>query len=301
MKVAVKKIDALRRELSFQIPKERVAVKQDEVYKDVARRAKIKGFRPGKAPRDVVEAEYGALIKEETLKKIIPEAYQEGIEGQDLLPLDYPEIKDVDFKDGNVTFKAAIEIRPEIKLGNYRGIKVTRKSNEVTDEDINKTLDYFRKSQGKEDGAELDDDFVKGLGYPNLDDFKQALTRQMELDKDRQNKMDVERQITEHLVKIAKMAVPQSLVSRQLEHRLADLKKRLKSQGLPEEEMLKKEQEMRKELKDPVEKDVKLYLIFSKIAEEEKIEVKEGENLPHKVMEFLMKEADWQDEKAGKA
>ena len=87
-------------------------------------------------------------------------------------------------------------------------------------------------------------------------------------------------------------------MAKQLEYRLSELKRRMVSQGLPAEEIQKKENEMTKELKGPVEKDVKLFLIFDKIADLEKITVKEGENLPAKVMEFLMKEAQWKDEKA---
>ncbi len=298
MKVAVKKLDTLKRELSFEVDKERVAQHQQEVYKEVAKSAKIRGFRPGKAPRDVVESEYGALIKEETIKKIIPEVYQAGVEQEKLAPLDYPEISNVEFKDGQVFFKAVIEIKPEVKVPNYKGISVERKSSKVTEEDISKTLEYFKKGQGKEGQPELDDNFVKGLGYPNLESFKESLARQMEIDKDRQNRLDVEKQITDHLVKSAKLTAPQSLVQKQLDHRVGELKQRLQSQGLAEEEIQKREQEMRKELKEAVERDVKMYLIFDKIAELENMELKQGENLPVKVMELLMKEAQWKESKA---
>jgi len=311
MKVAVKKIDALKRELSFEMPQERVSEKQEQVLKDIARTAKVKGFRPGKAPRNVIEREYGALAREETIKKLIPEAYQEGLEQESLSPLDYPEINAVEFKDGCLKFKAVIEIKPEVKISSYKGISVVRKSSDVTEGEISTTLEYFQKGRGiqagqgeGQEGGEkkpaVDDDFAKGLGYPNLDAFKAALKTQMTIDKDRHNRMDVERQITDVLLKNSKMAVPQSLVAKQMDYRLSDLKRRLKAQGLPDDEIAKKEQEMEKELKSPVERDVQLFLIFDKIAEIESIEVKEGENLPAKVMEFLMKEAQWKDEK-GKA
>ena len=269
----------------------------EDVFKEISRSAKIKGFRPGKAPRHVIENEYGALAEEETVKKLIPEIYQEGLEKESLSPLDYPEIDNIEFKEGILKFKALIEIKPEVKISNYRGITVTRKSAEITDDDLNKTLEYFQKGQEKEGSKnEINDKFVKGSGYPSLDAFKESLKRQMEIDKDRQNRMDIERQITDVLLKNTKMTAPQSLVAKQLEYRLSDLINRLKAQGLPDEEIEKKRKEMDKDLKDPVERDVKLFLIFDKIAEEENIEAKEGENLPAKVMEFLTKEAQWKDE-----
>lgn len=296
MKLAVKKTGTLKRELSFEVTKERFSEKMEGVLKEISKSAKIKGFRPGKAPRHIIENEYGALAKEEAIKKLIPEIYQEGLEKESISPLDYPEIDKVDFKDGVLKFKAMIEIKPEVKIANYKGIQVIRKSSQVTDEDINKTLEYFKKGQGGDSEAEIDDEFVKGLGYPSLEAFKESLRRQMEIDKDRQNRMDVEHQITDQLIKNAKMTVPQSLVAKQLEYRLSELTQRLKQQGLPEEEIEKKQKEMQKELKDPVERDVKLFLIFDKIAQNENIMVGERENLPAKVMELLMKEAQWKDE-----
>ncbi|MCK5580536.1 MAG: hypothetical protein KAJ18_04605 [Candidatus Omnitrophica bacterium] len=297
MKVAVKKIDALKRELKFEVPKDRVVQKMEEVYKELGKVAKVRGFRKGKVPRSVLEAEHGALAKEETIKKIIPEVYQEGIEQESLLPLDLPEIQDVDFKDGAITFTAHIDIKPDVKINKYKGVTVKRKDSQVTDEEVQKTLDYFKKSQGADKDVEIDDAFAHGLGYPSLDAFKQSLVRQMEIDKDRQNRADIEDQIVNALLKESKLSVPQGLVKKQLEHRVADTKNRLQSQGVPEEDIKKREEEIRKDLQKTVEKDVKVYLVFDKIAELENITVGQGENLPAKVMEFLMKEAEWKEGK----
>ena len=293
MKVEVKKIDVTKRELKFEIPRERVAQKLNEVYSDLGKVAKIKGFRPGKAPRHVLEAQHSDLAREETVKKLIPEVYREGIEQEKLEPLDMPEILDVDFKDGIIRFTAKLDIKPDVKVKDYKGIKVKRKSNQVTDEEIDKTLEYIKKGQGKDKEIVLDDAWARGSGYPNLEEFKEFLVRQMEMDKDRQNRMDVENQIVEALLKNASVTAPASLVKRQLEHRISETKHRLRQQGLPEEQLNQQDEQLRKELEKPVEKDVQVYLVLDKIAELEKITVNEGESLSHKVMEFLLKEADW--------
>jgi FKBP-type peptidyl-prolyl cis-trans isomerase (trigger factor) len=228
MKISVKKIDVLRREMRFEVPEDRVSEKLNEVYQDLGKVAKVKGFRPGKVPRHVLEAEHAVLAREETVKKIIPEAYQEGLEQEDMSPLDLPEITNVDFKDGVIKFTAQFDIKPAIKIKNYKGITVKRKSSKVTEEEINKTLEYFKQSQGKDDKSTLDDDFVKGLGYPSLEEFKESLSRQMEIDKDRQNRLDVENQIIAALLKEARLVVPKSLVKKQLEYRLGEVKRMLK-------------------------------------------------------------------------
>ena len=293
MKLTVNKMDACKREMKFEIPKERVKQTLEEVYKDITKVAKVKGFRQGMAPRHILEAEYGALAREETLKKIIPAVYREGLEQEKIAPIDMPEIQDVNYKDGVVTFTAHVEIKPEVALKNYRKISVQRKGSEVTEEEITKALDYFKKSHGKEEGFQIDDQFVRGLGYPDFTSFKQSLVREMERDKDQQNRADIERQIEEALLKETKLTLPQSLVKKQLEHRLEDAKERLRSRKVSEEEIEKREEEFRKELQPIVEKDLKLFLIFDKIAGLENIMVKEEESLPAKVMEFLLKEAEW--------
>jgi FKBP-type peptidyl-prolyl cis-trans isomerase (trigger factor) len=298
MKIDVKKVDALKRELYFEVPKDRVTKTMEEVYESVAKVAKVKGFRQGKVPRNILVATHGKAVQEETIKKLIPEVYHEGLHKENIDPIDLPEIGDVNLKDGALTFTAKLDIRPEIKVKNYKGIKVQRKSSKVTDEDINKTLEVFKKGQGAEaKETVVDDAFARGLGFPNLAEFKDALTRQLEMDKDRQSRLDVEQQIVDALLKEAKFMVPQSLLKKQMDYRLQDARKHYKSHGMPDEEITKKETELREQLKDAVERDVKVYLVFQEIAKAENIAAAQNDNIMMKVMEFLMKEADWQEAK----
>jgi FKBP-type peptidyl-prolyl cis-trans isomerase (trigger factor) len=294
MLVEVKKIDPVRRELKFKIGKDRVSKALESVYQEISKVAKVKGFRPGKAPRAIVEQQHSQVAQEELIRKLIPEVYQEGLEKEKIAPIDYPEIEDVQFKDGEMTFTAKLDIRPEINLKQYKGLKVTRKSSQVTEEEIGKTLDYFKKGQGEGKEIVLDDAFAHGLGYPNLEEFKNSLKRQLELDKDRQNRHDVEHQLIENLLGQVKITVPQGLLKKQLDHRVHDAKHRLEHQGVPKEEIQKREETMRNDLKDSVEKDLKVFLVLDKIAELEKLDIKENENMPAKVIEFLLKEAKWE-------
>ena len=296
MKVDVKKIDATKRELKFEIAKERVASAREEVYKDLAKYAKVRGFRQGKVPRHILEAEHGKFAQAEIIKKLIPETYQEALRQENIVPIDMPEIHNVSLKDGALTFVAKLDIKPEVKIKDYRGIKIKRKSSEVTEEELNKTLEFFKKGKGEDKETALDDVFARGLGYPSLEEFKNVLKRQLELDKDRHNRLDIENQIVEDLLKKAKLTVPDSLVKKHFERRLSDWKEKLKERGIKEEEINKYEAEVIKNLQESSAKDVKIYLILEQIAEEEKIEAQENENLPAKVIEFLLKEAEWLNE-----
>ena len=297
MKVEVKKIDATKRELRFEIPKDRVSKKLEEVYQDIGKQAEIKGFRPGKAPRHLLEVHYSRLAQEEMIKKIIPEVYQETITKENLNPIDLPEIHDVSFKDGIVSFTAKLDVKPEVKIKNYKGIKIAKKSTQVTEEEIDKTFEFFKKGQGQGKEVPIDDAFAKSLGYASLQDFRASLKRQMEIDKDRHNRMDVENQVVEYLLKNTELIVPESAVNRQLEHLMEDTKQRLKTQCLKEEEINKMEEEMCSELNKSAERDIRIYFILEKIAELENITIEKGENLFHKIIGFLLKEAQWEESK----
>ena len=296
MKVDVKKVDNLKRELKFEIPREKVSKAMDEVYNEIGKHAKVKGFRPGKVPRHILSASHGKLAQEETIKKLIPEVYHEGIGQHNLNPIDLPEISEVDLKDGVLTFKATLDLRPEVKIEKYKGIKIKPQNNKVTEEELNKTLEFFKKGQGDKEVV-IDDAFAKGMGFPSLQDFKDAMTRQMQMDKDRKNRMEIENQIVEELIKNAKLDVPQSLVKRQLAYRTQETLKRFKNHNLSPKELQDKQEEIQKELAPVVEREVKAYLILEEIAKLEKLELNENEHMSHKVMELLLKDAQWEETK----
>lgn len=297
MKLAVKKLDAVRWELKFEVPRERVSKKFDKIYEELGKVVKVKGFRQGKVPRHILESQHSKLAREEVIKELIPEVYQEGLEKEKIKPIELPEILDVNLNEGKVSFTAKLDVKPEVKVSDYKKIKVKRKSSVVTPDEINKTLEFFKKSRGEDKETTIDDAFAHGLGFPSLEEFTKSLSRQLELDKDRHNRADIENQVAEHLLKKSKLTTPGSLVKKQLARRLEDIHRRLASQGLSAEEIKKKEEEIRPRLEESVEKDVRIYLILDKIAELESIPVKEEENLAVKVMEFLLKEAEWEEAK----
>src|SRR5208283_2840928 len=124
MKVEVKKVDALKREMKFEIPREKVSEAMEAFNNEIGKHAKVKGFRPGKVPRHILVNSHGQLAKDETIKKIIPQAYHEGISQQQLHPIDLPEISEVNLKDGILTFTATLDIHPEIEINKYKGIDI---------------------------------------------------------------------------------------------------------------------------------------------------------------------------------
>lgn len=297
MKISVKKVDALRREMHFEVPQERVTGKLDAVLNNMAKHASIKGFRQGKAPRKLVEAAHGELAREEMMKNLIPEVYHEGITQEKLDPIDFPAIDQVELKDGTLKFRATFDLRPEVEVKDYKGVKITRKNADISDEDINKSLDFFKKGRGLDENVPLDDEFAKSIGFPSLEELKKAVRGNLGLEKERQNRYDEESQLIEALLKSSKLDVPQSLVARQLEGRMEEFARKMKTFGMKDEDIIKKAESSKKELTEAAEKDVKTFLILHKIAELEKIDAQKNENLSAKVMAFLLKEAKWEEAK----
>ena len=119
-----------------------------EAYARVARKVKIPGFRPGKAPRSVLEAHYGKeVLYEEAVEILVPKAYHQALHEHDLEPIDRPEMSVVEPLTAGQTFvfKATVEVLPEVKLGPYLGVKAEKPSPVVQDEAVERELEALRE------------------------------------------------------------------------------------------------------------------------------------------------------------
>ena len=120
----------------------------DAVAKDFRREANLPGFRPGKAPREMVLRKYEKDIQDETKRKLISEAYRKALEEQKLDVLGYPEIEEIQFGRGQaLQFAATIETAPEFELPEYKGLPVKREARSVTDADIERALNMLREQR----------------------------------------------------------------------------------------------------------------------------------------------------------
>lgn len=141
MKVELKELEPCRRLLEIEVPAEVVQIRFDRFYAELGKTAKVPGFRSGKAPRNILEMRYQGQARDEVLKRLIPDSYREAMRSHSLVPVDLPEISEVKFeRDRPFSFKATVDIRPEIKLGNFKGLKVLKKKAEVRTEEVTKAL-----------------------------------------------------------------------------------------------------------------------------------------------------------------
>src|SRR2546423_2615390 len=120
----------------------------DSITRDFQREASLPGFRPGKAPRDMVLRKYEKDIQSEVKKKLISDSYRKAVEEQKLDVLGYPDIEEIQFNRGQpLQFAATIETAPEFELPEYKGLPVKREARTVTEEDIERALNALREPQ----------------------------------------------------------------------------------------------------------------------------------------------------------
>jgi trigger factor len=118
----------------------------DSITKDFQRQANLPGFRPGKAPRDMVLRKYEKEILDEAKRKLISDSYKKAVDEKKLDVLGYPDIEEIQFARGQtLQFAATIETAPEFELPDYKGLPVKKEARKVTDEDMTKALDALRQ------------------------------------------------------------------------------------------------------------------------------------------------------------
>jgi len=290
MKTEVKKLDSTKCELSVAVSGELVKNKFEEVFSQIAKEAKVPGFRPGKAPRDVLEKHYASSVHEQVLKELVPDVYNQAINAEKLDVIELPQITNVKLDHNNLSFKAVVEVTPEIVLKDYKKLKINYKIVAVTTDEIKKQIDSVKESHKAE---KLDDKFSRSLGYPNLSEFEKAVERQIFITKENQERQRIENDLIDNLLKNLEFKVPESLVTRQAQDMLRQAKIDLAMKGIPRDKIEEQEKVILDGIQPQAKKQVKVYLVLAQIAKKENIPI--DDHMPAKVMEFLLSEADWQE------
>jgi trigger factor len=143
--VTVETLAPCKKLVRFELDAAAVDAAFEAVTTEFLRHAKMPGFRPGKAPKDMVARQYAKEIEEEAKRKLLGDSYRQGIKDQNLNVLGYPDIEEIQFARGQaLQFAATVEIRPEFDLPSYRGLPAKRESAAVSDTDVTKAIDALR-------------------------------------------------------------------------------------------------------------------------------------------------------------
>ncbi|CAJ1581559.1 trigger factor [[Mycobacterium] wendilense] len=165
MKSTVEQLSPTRVRLNVEVPFAELEPDFDRAFKQLAQQVRLPGFRPGKAPRKLLEARIGrGAVLEQVVNDALPSRYSEAVTTTDIKPLGQPEIDITKIEDGEeLVFTAEVDIRPEIALPDLSALKITVDPIEVSDEDVDKELQSLRARFGTLTGVDrpiVDGDFV---------------------------------------------------------------------------------------------------------------------------------------------
>ncbi|MCD6052673.1 MAG: tig [Verrucomicrobia bacterium] len=143
--VTVETLAPCKKLLRVEVDVQTVDAAFENTTKEFQRFAQLPGFRPGKAPRDLVLKSYAGKIEEEVKKKLIPDSYRKALEQEKLKPVVYPDIEEIQFGKGqSLQFAATIETEPEFELPEYKGLEIKREKAVVTDADVERAINTLR-------------------------------------------------------------------------------------------------------------------------------------------------------------
>src|SRR5438067_6531518 len=144
--VTLEHLGACKKLLRVEIETKQVDETFESITKDFQRQASLPGFRPGKAPKEMVVRKYSKDIEEEVKRKLISDSYKKAVEEQKLDVLGYPDIEEIQFSRGQpLQFAATIETAPEFELPEYKGLAIKREARAVTDADVDRALEALRE------------------------------------------------------------------------------------------------------------------------------------------------------------
>ena len=150
VKVQVKALEGLYRELEVQIPSDRFKQELEKEFEEVRRKVTLKGFRRGKAPMNVIKSSYADSVREEVVEKLIKSTYPDAVTSQTLKVASPPHISDLKFgDDGGFTYTAKVEIFPEISKVKFDSLELTTGDVEATDNELDNFIEMLRERRAE--------------------------------------------------------------------------------------------------------------------------------------------------------
>jgi len=165
MKTELEDISSVKKRLKVEIPAERAEEEFKRISADYKKHAKLPGFRPGKAPMSLIKRRFAGDIKEEVIRKLVPDSYEQALKECEIAPLSQPGLENMTVEEGKpLTFEAVFEVQPEITLPEYKGLKLEVEQNPLTDEEVDQRLEELRQQNAQlvavEDRPAQESDYV---------------------------------------------------------------------------------------------------------------------------------------------
>ena len=146
-RVTLEELTPVRKRLQIEVPASAVQAELDRAFQVVGQQAKLRGFRPGKAPRPVLERMFGAEVRREVLGRLVEESFHRAVAEHRLAIVGTPDIDAHALTPGQaLRYSATVDVRPAIELGDLRDLSATRPSSAVGDADVERAIEGLRES-----------------------------------------------------------------------------------------------------------------------------------------------------------
>jgi trigger factor len=373
MQVTIETVNPVTKKVSIEIPAERVDAEIEKAYTGIQKKAKLQGFRPGKAPMQLIRRTYSDAMRDEVMRRFYEQTLFKALDEHKIEPIDSPTIES-DILEQGAPFKysALVEIMPEILLNEYTGFEISKEKFVINPDNIEGEIkrmqenmaqltplaegaavesghtvsvdytysvegfplenssaedaeielgtgkmlpgfeeqlvgmkcgdqkeiritlpeDYRNKDAVGKDGVfqvtvkeikskelpELDDEFAKQFGeYETMDQLRAKMGEYLEKQESERIENELKERVIQELIRKNPLDVPQSMVKRQLDHMLENLKNRLKGQHMSIEMMGLDDDGFRVRFRDSAEDKVKGGLLLMALVEKENITVDDAD------------------------
>ena len=250
MNCRVEETNTFGRKLHIDIPAADFNKQIDKKLRKLSSTAKIKGFRPGKAPLEVVKRHYGQGIQSDVAYDLLKRSYQEAIAQHSFRSMVTPSFEDVKIdQDKGISYIAYIEIIPDLQLNTLDGIEIEEPICEITEADIDTMVERVRKNHAQQKAGddkeeelvlpELDDDFFKACNIKEggLEALRQLLREGMEWELEKKISQLRRKNIEDAMLKHNDIEVPPSMLKEQIEEMRKDLVQHNPNQNYDEKDL----------------------------------------------------------------
>ncbi len=142
MNVSLTEISPSQKKIRVEIPESSVTKELEKKYRDLSKKAKIKGFRPGKVPLSIIKSYYGKAVEHEVSTQFIQDTFGDALKESDLKPLTQADVSESHFEEGGAfSYTAVVDVCPPFDLPDYKGLKIHKPAVEVTEEQIQTELE----------------------------------------------------------------------------------------------------------------------------------------------------------------
>ena len=293
MNFKIEKLPKSKINIVIIIETENIKKYADKAIMNLASHVNIKGFRPGKAPKDMIIQHIGQEhINEKTIDVAINDSYGKIIIDNKINTIGYPEIKIIKFTPNEkLEYSAETAIMPEIKLADYKEIAKSAGKNKkqeikVEEKEIENMLNWLAESQAKysktEKPPEINDEFAKAFGkFENLNQLKENIKENIIIDKERAEKDKSRFDLILKIAEKSKMDIPEALIDFEQDKMMDELKHNIGHHGIEFskylEDLKKTEDDLKKDFYNKAIEKIKIALIIKEIGKAENINVSDKE------------------------